>query len=101
MGVEDMVPAGTLTFDQYDQVMNAALHGQGVALGRMTLASQFIRGKTLVPLFGREQRIGRAFHAVIARHARERKEVDCFVEWLVEEIRPQAEAAELAVRKRA
>jgi DNA-binding transcriptional LysR family regulator len=93
MGVDDMVPAGALTFDQYDKVMNAALHGQGVALGRMTLASQYLKDKTLVVLFGREQRIPRAFHAVLARDARERPEVECFLEWLRGEIRPELQAA--------
>jgi LysR family transcriptional regulator, glycine cleavage system transcriptional activator len=88
MGVEEMVPAGALTFDQYDQVMNAALHGQGIALGRMTLASQYLKDKTLVVLFGREQRIPRAFHAVLARDARDRPEVERFVEWLRREIEP-------------
>src|SRR5471030_3203773 len=63
MGVEDPAPAGTLTFDQYDQVIGAALHGQGVALGRMTLVNQHIREKRLVALFGRQQRLARGFHA--------------------------------------
>jgi DNA-binding transcriptional LysR family regulator len=90
MGIEEMVPAGTLTFDQYDQVMQAALHGQGVMLGRMTMANQHIREKRLVPLFGHEQRIARAFHAVTARNARDRDEVRQFVEWLKEEIRTDA-----------
>ena len=53
MGVEDFAPAGSLTFDQYDQILQAALLGQGIALGRMTLATQYIRKKQLVTLFGR------------------------------------------------
>jgi DNA-binding transcriptional LysR family regulator len=95
MGIEEMQPAGTLTFDQYDQVMQAALHGQGVILGRMTLANQYIREKRLTPLFGRQQQLARAFHAVTARAARERDEVRQFVEWLREEIHRDA-AGEVA-----
>ena len=87
MGIEEMTPAGTLTFDQYDQVMQAALHGQGVILGRMTMANQYIREKRLVALFGRQQRLARAFHAVLAKGARDRAEVRQFVKWLLEEIR--------------
>jgi DNA-binding transcriptional LysR family regulator len=87
MGVEDLMPASTLSFDQYDQVVQAAIHGQGVALGRMTVASQPIREKKLMVLFGRQQQIARAFHAVYAKGARERPEVRQFVEWLGEEIR--------------
>jgi DNA-binding transcriptional LysR family regulator len=87
MGVEDLTPASTLSFDQYDQVMQAAIHGQGVALGRMTIASQLIRDKKLVVLFGRKQQLARGFHAVFAKGARERPEVREFVEWLRQEIR--------------
>jgi DNA-binding transcriptional LysR family regulator len=86
MGVEELVPAGTLIFDQYDQVMHAAVHGQGVALGRMTLAAQLIRDKQLVALFGRQQRLARGFHAVFARDAGDRPEARQFVAWLREEI---------------
>ncbi|MEP7068105.1 MAG: transcriptional regulator GcvA [Usitatibacter sp.] len=82
MGVEDATPAGTLTFDQYDQVIHAALHGQGIALGRMTLAGQHIRARQLVPLFGQQQRLARGFHAVFARDAGERPESRKFVDWL-------------------
>ena len=86
-GIEELVPAGTLTYDQYDQVIQAALHGQGVALGRMTLAEQYIREKRLTTLFGGTQRVARAFHAVVAQHAAQRAEVKHFVEWLQRELR--------------
>ena len=81
-GVHDLTPAGWLTYDQYDQVLQAALHGQGVAIGRMIVARQFIRDKRLVVLFGREQSVRRAIHAIYARGAAERPEARRFVEWL-------------------
>ena len=86
MGVEELTPMGTLAFDFYDQVVNAAMHGQGVALGRMSLAGHYLREKKLVALFGREQKLARAFHAVVAREARDRPEVRRFLDWLREEI---------------
>ncbi len=86
MGVDETTPAGTLTFDQYDQVIHAALHGQGIALGRMTLAGQHIRAHQLVPLLGRQQRLARAFHAVFARDAGDLPEARQFVDWLRAEI---------------
>jgi len=86
MGVEDFTPAGALTFDQYDQVIHAALHGQGVALCRMTLTNQHIRAKRLVPLFGRQQQLARAYYALFAREAREQPEARQFVEWVRSEI---------------
>ncbi len=85
-GVQELTPAGTLTLDQYDQVLQAALLGQGIALGRMTLMGRAIHDKQLVALFGTRQRIARAFHAVVARGAQERPEVHAFVEWLQREI---------------
>jgi DNA-binding transcriptional LysR family regulator len=96
MGVTDFTPSGSLSFDQYDQVMQAAIHGQGVALGRMTIASQPIRDKKLVVLFGRQQQLPRAFHAVYARGARDRPEVGRFVEWLRDEIGRDSQAAATA-----
>jgi LysR family glycine cleavage system transcriptional activator len=92
MGADDLAPGGTLSFDQYDQVINAAIHGQGVALGRMSLAGHYLREKQLVALFGREQKLERAFHAVFARGARERPEVTRFLDWLQREIRRDADA---------
>ncbi len=86
MGVEPFEQASSLTFDQYDQVIQAALHGQGVALGRMTLAGQHIKAKRLIALFGREQRLARAYHAVYAAGASRNADVRRFVEWLREEI---------------
>src|SRR5258708_7895681 len=87
MGVEELTPAGTVTLDQYDQVLQAALHGQGVALGRLTLSAQHIRAKRLVALFGRQQRLARAFHAVYSSGARDRPEARQFVDWLQQEIK--------------
>ena len=98
VGIEELSPAGRLTLDQYDQVMQAALLGQGIALARMTLARQHIRGKRLVALFGREQRIARAFHAVFAAGARERPEAREFVQWLRAEIRRDPEGPVHAAR---
>ena len=90
MGVADLVPATTLTFDQYDQVLNAAVHGQGIALGRMSLAAQYVRSKRLVALFGREQRLARGYHAIYAKDAEDRKEAREFVEWIRAEISSDA-----------
>lgn len=98
MGVEELSPAGRLIFDQYDQLMQAALHGQGIALARMTLARQHIRGKRLVALFGRQQRIARAFYAVPANGARDRPEVGEFIAWLRAEIRRDPEGPVPAAR---
>jgi LysR family transcriptional regulator, glycine cleavage system transcriptional activator len=86
MGIDELTPASTLTFDQYDQVLQAAVHGQGIALGRMSLAAQYIRDKRLVALFGKQQRLARGYHAVFARNAGEPGEARQFVDWIRAEI---------------
>lgn len=85
-GVADLVPKGTLTYGQYDQVLNAALHGQGVALGRMSLVDSLIREGKLVALFGKRMQIPRALHAIYAPGAAQRPEAQAFVAWLQSEI---------------
>ncbi len=85
-GITDLVPAGSLIYDQYDQVINAALHGQGVALGRMSVVDLSIREGRLVAPFGRHLQIPRAIHAVIAPAAAGRPETREFVAWLKTEI---------------
>ena len=93
-GVQELTPAGTLAFDQYDQVISAAVHGQGVALMRMTLTQEHVRDKRLILLFGRSQRLARAYHAVLARGAEARPEVRQFVDWMKREIAPAATQAQ-------
>lgn len=85
-GVTDFVPGGTHTFDQYDQVINAALHGQGVALGRLSILESHLRDGRLVPLFGKRTQVPRALHAIFAPGAGERPEAQAFVAWLRSEI---------------
>jgi LysR family transcriptional regulator, glycine cleavage system transcriptional activator len=86
MGVEDPTPAGTLTFDQYDQVIHAALLGQGVALGRISLTGEAVKSKRLLPLFGRQQRLARGYHAIFARGSEAQAEARQFVDWVRGEI---------------
>ena len=45
-------PAGTLQFTQYHQIIQAAVAGQGVALGRVPLVDELLRSKELVAPFG-------------------------------------------------
>jgi len=92
-GVQDLTPAGMLTFDQYDQVIAAALHGQGIALGRMSITQVHRQEKRLVPLFGRRQCLERGYYLVFAKGAEERPEVKKFRDWVRREIAPEAAEA--------
>jgi DNA-binding transcriptional LysR family regulator len=75
-----------LSFDQYDQVIQAALHGQGVALGRMTLARAVPRDKRLVRSSAAAARRARVPRGVRAGRA-SATEARQFVEWVQREIR--------------
>ncbi len=92
-GVAGLVPASTLTYDQYDQVLNAALHGQGIALGRLSVAASLVKEGELVALFGREERIGRSLRAVFAPGAAARPQVQSFVAWMQAELAEEAPVA--------
>jgi DNA-binding transcriptional LysR family regulator len=85
-GLSDLMPESTLTFNQYDQLISAALHGQGVALGRMTLVASLIAERRLVALFDQDTQVPRAFHAVYAPGATQRPEAQAFVQWVKREI---------------
>jgi DNA-binding transcriptional LysR family regulator len=78
-------PAGTLQFTQYHQIIQAAVAGQGVALGRVPLVDQLLRTKELVAPFGRTRTTAaesRAYYVVVTPRAAARPEVAAFVGWL-------------------
>lgn len=52
MGEAALVPAGALHFSQYDQLVQAALGGQGVALGRRPIVDALLADGRLVVPFG-------------------------------------------------
>ncbi len=78
-------PAGTLQFTQYHQIIQAAVAGQGVALGRVPLVDQLLRTKELVAPFGRTRTTAaesRAYYVVVNPRAVGRPEAQAFVGWL-------------------
>lgn len=83
VGVPRLRSAGSLHFSHYDQLIQAAIDGQGVALGIGPLVRRHLRLGHLVAPF--EQRIAtpRAYYLVRARHAAGRPEVDAFAAWLM------------------
>lgn len=81
----DLKPAASLRFSHYDQVINAALGGQGVALGRRPLVQNLIDDGSLAVPFPRVAAVDRAYYIVRTPATRSRSEVDDFVQWLVRE----------------
>ena len=77
--------AGALRFNQYDQMIQAAVDGQGVALGRSPLVRRLIKQGKLVAPFGRRTVSPRAYYVFTSRDSAERPEVSDFVSWLLRE----------------
>jgi LysR family transcriptional regulator, glycine cleavage system transcriptional activator len=90
-GAAGLKPASELRFSHYDQMIQAAVDGQGVALGRWPLLSGLIkRGQLVAPfepktLRGETPRTTRAFFVFCEPRAAGRAEVQAFVSWLIAE----------------
>jgi DNA-binding transcriptional LysR family regulator len=84
-GAPGLKPAGSLRFTLYDQVIQAAAGGQGVALGRVPLVSAHLRDGRLIAPFPKRFDSERGFVAIAAPHARGREDVTAFLRWLDDE----------------
>ena len=84
-GAPGLKPAGTLRFSLYDQVVQAAVGGQGVALGRLPMIAEHLRDGRLVAPFARKYDSARGYFALVAPRAAQREDAVAFVRWLAEE----------------
>jgi DNA-binding transcriptional LysR family regulator len=84
-GLEDLKPAGSVRFNQYEQLIQAAASGQGVALGSKHLVDGLIRSGSLIAPFGTAITGERAYYVVTAPSAAAKSQVADFTAWLVEE----------------
>ena len=100
IGIERLTPAGSLRFNHFDQVIQAAIDGQGVALGREPLIDRLLRQRTLVAPFPDRYATPRAYYIVHAPHAALRPEGQAFSDWLQEEARADAVESETAAPAR-
>jgi DNA-binding transcriptional LysR family regulator len=82
-----------LAFSHYDQMIHAAIAGQGVALGRFPLVDPFLAdGRLVLPLKGRQYatQATRAYWLIVPAPAARRAEVKVFTEWLRDQVAAQA-----------
>jgi DNA-binding transcriptional LysR family regulator len=84
-GLADLKPAASLRFSHYDQVVNAALGGQGVALGRLPLVRDLIAEGSLVTPLPHASLVDRAYYIVRTPATQGRGGIDDFVQWLIDE----------------
>ena len=92
-GQPGLKPAGSLRFKLYDQVIQAAVGGQGVALGRIPLIAEHLRDGRLIGAVSRSATTRRAATTRSSRRTpRERADVAGFVSWLRRRGRARARA---------
>lgn len=89
MGLQDLRPAGVLHFSSYDQLISAALSGQGVALGRMPLISSSMKSRKLVAPFSDRVASPRSYFMLASAAAAAKPEVQDFMTWIEAEARDQ------------
>jgi LysR family glycine cleavage system transcriptional activator len=95
VGWADAKPQAVLHFNQYDQLIQAALAGQGVALGRLELIQPLLDEKRLVRVDSPvpAQASGHAYWLIQAEDA-PREEVRHVAAWLVAEARQSRDAVD-------
>ena len=77
-------------FNQYDLLVQAAIDGQGVALGRSPLVDHLVAQRKLVAPFRGKHATSRAYFVVRATQAARRPEAQAFVDWLHVEAHEEA-----------
>ncbi|OZI27217.1 LysR substrate-binding domain-containing protein [Bordetella genomosp. 7] len=83
-------PKGMLRFNQYDQIVHAALAGHGVALGRQALVEPLLAQQRLVAVGPPLQSASRhAYFMIRGAHARS-PDVDTVADWLAAQARATA-----------
>lgn len=87
MKIADLQPAGVLHFSSYDQLIQAAIAGQGVALGMLPLIDSQLRAKKLVALFAGAVASPRGYCMVASAGSARKPEVAAFTAWLTAEAR--------------
>jgi LysR family transcriptional regulator, glycine cleavage system transcriptional activator len=85
VGLADLQPVRSMHFSQYDQLIGAALGGQGVALGRSPIVDALLAEGRLVAPFTERLDTARAYYVVQSQAAHGKPEVQAFVRWLLEE----------------
>jgi len=83
LGLADLKPAGMLHFSSYDQLISAAIAGQGVALGRVPLIERHLNERQLVAPFSKTVASPRSYCVIVSTRSSGKPEVRDFVDWLV------------------
>lgn len=101
LGIDDLQPAGKLHFSHYDQLIQAAVSGQGIALGRQPLVRGLLRDRKLIAPFKQGVCSSRAYFLVESNAAQSKPQVRAFIDWLLAETEKETLDAAPAKKARA
>jgi LysR family transcriptional regulator, glycine cleavage system transcriptional activator len=86
LGIGDLKAAGALRFTQYEQMIQAAIGGQGVALGRQPLVNELLQSGALAAPFNKTVVGTRAYFLVESELANRKPYIKQFRTWLIDEV---------------
>ena len=89
LNIEQLKPAGALHFSMYDQMIQAAVNGQGVALGRLPLLNNLLAKRQLVAPFKKTLVSPRSYYLIQSAASQRKPEVNEFTQWLLAEAQSQ------------
>jgi len=100
MRMQSLRPAGALRFSQYDQTIQAAIDGHGVALGTTPLVRDLIKQGRLIAPLAKKFESQRASYLVISSAAAEKAEVKEFTAWMLQQAKKERRAPDRLALKR-
>jgi LysR family glycine cleavage system transcriptional activator len=98
IGLPLLEPASRLSLSGYNELVAAAVAGQGVALGRRPLVDELLREGRLVAPLPKTLATPRSYILVVHPAARTRPAVRALEAWLLAQAKLEREAAALALR---
>lgn len=87
MGIKEMDLNRGLYFNQADYAIQAAIAGQGVALGRISLVENDLKAGLLVPLFTQRLRSTFSYYFVHPEEYRDSPVLNIFKQWIIRQMR--------------
>jgi DNA-binding transcriptional LysR family regulator len=81
-GVPDVSPMGVVRFSHYDQLIQAAVEGQGVALGRQPLVDRLLAQRRLIAPFAEPRMASGAYYVVTNPAPLLQADAHLFTAWL-------------------
>ena len=82
LDLADVQPKAVLHFNHYDQLIAAAVAGQGVALGRSVLLAEHLASRRLVPMACGYRHVSQRAYFLVAASGDPRPEVRLLSDWL-------------------